>query len=145
MAEIQGCSNITYRLYDYGWTDKDGRPRKLHIEKSADVVDLLGSDKPRQPMRRLKYKKGSASELLCRCRYFQVERMLLNAEHCRKMVDYQTWENSFQVLLCLKGCGSLFMEKGGHLNFFKGDCIFVPARSAPLKLHGRAQMLAGSY
>lgn len=141
VAEIQECSNITYRLYDYDRVDKDGKPRRLHIEKAADVANLSGSDKPRQPMRTLKYKKGSALELLCRCKYFQVERMLLNTEHCREMVDYRTRENSFQVLLCLKGCGSLFMEKGGHLNFFKGDCIFVPARSVPVKLHGCAQLL----
>ena len=141
VAEIQECSNITYRMYDYGRLDKDGKPRQLHIEKAVDVASLFGSDKPRQPMRTLKYKKGSALELLCRCKYFQAERMLLNTEHCREMVDYRTKENSFQVLLCLKGCGSLFMEKGGHLNFFKGDCIFAPARSVPVKLHGCAQLL----
>lgn len=141
VAEIQECSNITYRMYDYGRTDKDGKPRELHIEKAADVANLRGSDRPRQPMRVLKYKKGSALELLCRCKYFQVERMLLNTEHCREMVDYQTQENSFQVLLCLKGCGSLFMESAEHINFFKGDCIFVPSRSALIKMHGNAQML----
>lgn len=144
VAEIQECSNITYRMYDYDRMDKDGKPRQLHIEKAVDVAKLYGSDKPRQPMRALKYKKGSALELLCRCKYFQVERMLLNTEHCREMVDYQTRENSFQVLLCLKGCGSLFMETDGRLNFFKGDCIFVPARSVPMKLHGSAQMLVVS-
>lgn len=141
VAEIQECSNITYRMYDYGRVDREGRQRELHIEKALDVADLSSSDKPRQPMRVLKYRKGSAIELLCRCRYFQVERMLLNTEHCREMVDYRTQENSFQVLLCLKGCGSLFMEQGGHIEFFKGDCIFVPAMSVPMKLHGSAQML----
>lgn len=144
VAEIQECSNITYRMYDYGRVDKNGKERELHIEKALDVADLSGSDRPRQPMRVLRYRKGSAIELLCRCRYFQVERMLLNTEHCREMVDYQTQENSFQVLLCLKGCGSLFMEGAEHIDFFKGDCIFVPAMSVPMKLHGRAQMLVVS-
>lgn len=142
VAEIQECSNLTYRMYDYGRTDKEGKPRELHIEKALEVANLSGSDRPRQPMRVLKYKKGSASELLCRCKYFQVERVLLNTEYCREMVDYQTEENSFQVLLCLKGCGSLFLEDSGCLHFFKGDCIFVPARSVPMKLHGNAQLLA---
>ncbi len=146
VAEIQECSNITYRMYDHGRVDKNGKGRELHIEKALDVADLSGSDRPRQPMRVLRYKKGSAAELLCRCKYFQVERMLLNTEHCREMVDHQTQENSFQVLLCLKGCGSLFMERAedtdeGYINFFKGDCVFIPARSAPLKLHGNAQIL----
>lgn len=141
VAEIQECSNITYRMYDHGRTDKNGKQRELHIEKALDVADLSARDKPRQPMRVLRYSPGSARELLCRCRYFQVERMLLNTEHCRGMVSYQTGENSFQVLLCLKGCGSLFIGEAEHIDFFKGDCIFVPAMSVPMKLHGSAQML----
>ena len=27
------------------------------------------------------------------------------------------------------------------MNFFKGDCVFVPAESIELKLHGKAQIL----
>ena len=141
VAEIQECSNITYRLYDYGRTGKDGKTRSLHIEQALETANLCGSDRPRQPMRVLRYKKGIAMELLCRCSYFQVERMLVNTEHCREMAQYQTQENSFQVFLCLKGCGSLFMENSQYLNFFKGDCIFLPARSVPVKIHGNAQLL----
>ncbi len=91
-------------------------------------------------MRVLKYQKGSATELLCRCRYFQVERQLINTERCREMADFKTDSNSFQVLLCIGGCGTMFGEEE-MLHFFKGDCIFVPADSVPLKLHGRAQFL----
>lgn len=141
IAEIQESSNLTYRLFDYNRVDKNGRLRELHIEKALDVVDLKGSAEPRQPMRVLKYKTGCASELLCRCKYFQVERQLINTERCREMADFKTTENSFHVLLCVNGCGTLFMENGLSLNFFRGDCIFVPAKSIALKLHGKAQML----
>jgi len=27
------------------------------------------------------------------------------------------------------------------LNFFKGDCMFVPAESIPLQIHGKAEIL----
>lgn len=140
MAEIQESSNVTYRLYDYHRVDKNGQERELHIDKALQVVNLKGSDQPRQPMRVLRYKKGCASELLCRCRYFQVERMLINTERCREMADYRTDSNSFQALLCVDGCGTLSGEDV-MINFFKGDCIFVPADSIALKLHGRAQLL----
>lgn len=141
IVEIQESSNLTYRLYDYNRLDKHGNLRELHIEKALNVVDLKGSAEPRQPMRVLNYKKGCASELLCRCKYFQVERQLINTERCREMVDFQTGSNSFQVLLCTNGCGVLFDENGEYINFFKGDCIFVPANSVPLKIHGKVQML----
>ena len=88
----------------------------------------------------LRYRPGCASELLTRCRYFQVERLLLNTEIHRALTDFQTGSNSFHALLCTEGCGVLFGEQF-MLNFFKGDCVFVPADSIPLKLHGRAQLL----
>lgn len=141
IAEIQENSNLTYRMYDYNRIDKEGKKRELHIDKALDVVDLKGNEKPRQPMRVLKYQSGCASEFLCRCKYFQVERQLINTERCRKMADFRTSQNSFHVLLCVSGCGILLSETAQSLNFFQGDCIFVPADSVPLKLHGRAQML----
>lgn len=140
IAEIQENSNLTYRLYDYNRVDKNGQKRELHIDKALAVADLKGSSEPVQPMRVLEYRKGCATELLCRCKYFQVERMLLNTEQNRDLVDFQTLENSFHVLLCTEGCGVIFGEDI-MLNFFKGDCIFIPANSIPLKIHGKAQML----
>lgn len=141
IAEIQENSNLSYRLYDYNRVDKNGKKRELHIDKALDVVSVKRSAEPRQPLRVLHYKRGAASEFLCRCKYFQVERQIINTERCRSMAEFQTDGNSFQVLLCLKGCGSILEEGGEMLNFFKGDCIFVPADSVLLKLHGKAQFL----
>ena len=130
---------MTYRLYDYDRVDKNGQPRELHTDKALEVAKLSTSSAPRQPMRVLKYRNGSASELLTRCKYFQAERVLLNTEG-RILADYRTGSNSFHALLCVDGCGVLFGQDC-MLNFFKGDCIFVPAESIPLKLHGKAQLL----
>ena len=140
IAEIQENSNVTYRLYDYNRADRNGKKRDLHIDKALDVANLKSSAIPRQPMRVLKYRNGGASELLTRCKYFQVERLLLNTEVYRQLLDFQTQENSYHALLVVDGCGSISGE-GFMMNFFKGDCIFVPANSIPLKLHGRAQIL----
>ncbi len=142
IAEIQESSNLTYRLFDYDRADKNGRKRELHLEKALDVLNYKKSRAPRQPMRVLRYQNGSARELLCRCKYFQVERYLLNTERTRKLVEFSTMENSFKVLLCLEGCGVLFMDGGKSLNIFKGDCIFVPAGCGPFKMHGKLQLLA---
>lgn len=140
IAEIQENSNITYRLYDYDRVDRDGHKRTLHVDKAMQVMNLKSSAFPRQPMRVLKYQNGCASELLTRCKYFQVERMLLNTEVHRQLMAYQIGSNSFHALLCVDGCGSMSGD-GFMLNFFKGDCLFVPADSISLKLHGKAQLL----
>jgi len=140
IAEIQENSNLTYRLYDYDRLDKDGRKRQLHPEKALDVVNLRAATEPRQPMRVLRYQPGYASEFLCRCKYFQVERILINTERCRSLAAMRTESTSFQVLLCVSGCGVLLSE-GEDIPFFKGDCIFFPADSVQVRIHGRAQLL----
>lgn len=81
VAEIQESSNLTYRLYDYDRIGKDGKKRELHINKALDVADLHGSAEPRQPLRVLKYRPGMASELLIRCKYFEVYGYCLNTLH----------------------------------------------------------------
>lgn len=141
VAEIQENSNITYRLYDYGRTDKKGNRRELHIEKALEVATLKSSQDLRQPMRVLKFKRGYATELLCRCRYFQVERMMISMKQRGETAELSPVENSFQILLCTEGCGVLFWDKGETLNFFHGDCVFVPANSADIRIHGQATLL----
>ena len=140
MAEIQESSNLTYRLYDYGRMDRNGKQRKLHVEKALQVMNMHSSALPRQPMRVLRYKRGCACELLTRCKYFQVERLLLNTDIYGLSLDYKTGSNGFQVLLCTEGRGFLSGDNF-TLPFSKGDCVFVPAESLPLKLGGQAQLL----
>lgn len=141
VAEIQENSNLTYRLYDYDRVGKDGKKRPLHVEKALAVANCKACGTPVQPIRVLKYTRGCARELLGRCKYFEVYRMLLNTERCREMVSYRADEESFRVLLCVDGCGSLQEENGMVHNFFKGDCIFFPADSGTVHLHGQAQLL----
>ena len=110
-------------------------------------------------MRVLQYRRGCATELLGRCRYFEVHRMLINTERCREMVPYRSDSSSFRVLLCVDGCGCIsyskayeeayksHRESAGYeprdevMRFYKGDCIFVPANSVEIRIHGRAQFL----
>lgn len=139
VAEIQESSNLTYRLYDYDRIGKDGKKRELHVDKALAVADLNNSMEPRQPLRMLKYQQGVASELLTRCKYFEVYRMLVNTER-RQKVYYQADEISFRVLLCVNGCGTI-SYKNESITFYKGDCIFVPANSDILFIHGKAQFL----
>lgn len=139
LAEIQQSSNLTYRLYDYERMDKYGHKRELHRDRALEVANLSSSIKPRQPMRVLRYRPGVASELLCRCKYFEVNRMLINTER-RQKVTYSADALSFRVLLCIDGDGSLLYDDEA-LKFRKGDCIFVPANSVMMEIQGDAQFL----
>lgn len=139
IAEIQENSNLTYRLYDYDRVGKDGKKRELHIDKALKVANLDVASEPKQPLRVLKYSRGCASELLCRCRYFEVYRMIVNTER-RQVVEYGTDSIAFKVLLCVNGCGTLSFDDE-LIQFYKGDCVFVPADSNNIHIHGQAQFL----
>ncbi len=39
LVEVQESSDITYRIYDFGRLDADGRPRELHTELAKDAID----------------------------------------------------------------------------------------------------------
>ncbi len=139
LAEVQQNSNVTYRLYDYKRRDKNGNFRELHVEKALEVINYKGGEEPRQPMRVLRYQPGCATELLCRCKYFQTERMLINTsdEGCTCVLDIGT--ESFQILLCLEGGGNLFRDE--RLEVSKGKCVFVPAGCGSVQISGKMQLL----
>ncbi len=139
IAEIQENSNITYRLYDYDRTDKNGNRRPLHMDRALDVACLDRMPDPVQPMRVLRYEPGVAKELLFRCRYFEVHRIMINASE-EDAIPYRADELSFRVLLCIDGEG---LAKGQDLSMVikKGDCIFIPADSECLKMSGKLQLL----
>ena len=141
IAEIQENSNLTYRLHDYNRRDKNGMLRPLQIEKALQVLNYKSSKSPRQPMRVLRYHPGCASELLCRCKYFQVERILLNTQPGSLLPDCSTSDLSFQVLLCVEGAGHLLTEENESISFQKGSCIFIPANSVKTQICGTAQLL----
>ncbi len=131
MAEIQENSNVTYRVYDYERIDKNGKKRDLHIEKALDVLELKHVGEVRQQMRLMRYQPGAASEVLCRCKYFQVNRVLVT-ECFRCKVE----KISFQVFLLLEGEMQI-----GELKVKKGDCVFLPAGCGEIEVRGKGQLL----
>lgn len=139
LAEIQQNSNVTYRLYDYNRKDRNGNLRELHLDKALEVAELHKSAAPRQPMRVLQYQPGCATELLCRCKYFQVERMLVNAQGTDGVELVTAGKDSFVILLCIEGNGELNNDE--TLEVKKGSCLFIPADCGQLKLKGKMQLL----
>jgi mannose-6-phosphate isomerase len=40
LFEVQQASDLTYRIFDWNRLGADGKPRALHVEKAADVLDF---------------------------------------------------------------------------------------------------------
>ena len=123
IAEIQESSNLTYRVYDYDRLDKTGKKRELHFDKAMKVLNMKAEEGYKQKARLVHYYPGCSREILCRCKYFETEKVKVT-----KGISFTVMKSSFQVLLCLDGDGGLeTFEYRKPLRFKKGDCIFLPA------------------
>ena len=119
IAEIQQNSNTTYRIYDYGRKDKNGKERELHIDKACDVTALCPS--VISPAHTAVDLGGYTSRLLTSCSIFTVH--LLNVYEKAELVTDKT---SFEHLLVTEGSGRL-EGKDFDMDITKGDSIFIPA------------------
>ncbi len=137
LAEIQESSNLTYRLYDYNRIDKNGRKRELHFDKAVKVLNMEPIRHTEQRHRAVHYYYGCSRELLCRCRYFETERIRV-----RKGFSFSVLSSSFQVLLCTEGEGGLETDGSNRpLRFRKGACIFIPAGLGRCHVIGECDLL----
>lgn len=77
--ETQQASDLTYRIFDWNRTGPDGKPRELHIEKAADVLDYARG--VRGAVEPLDYTfDGMARSALIADSHFVVERVVAGAE-----------------------------------------------------------------
>lgn len=125
IAEIQESSNVTYRVYDYNRVDKNGKKRELHFDKAVQVMNMDVASGMSQKPRMVKYYPGCSRELLCRCKYFETERIQV-----KKGFSFSVQDSSFQVLMCLDGYGQVETMDADlkPMRFSKGETLFLPAR-----------------
>ena len=138
IAEIQESSNVTYRVYDYDRVDKNGKKRELHFDKAVQIMNMDAAADVKQKPRIIKHYPGCSRELLCRCKYFEVERIQVT-----KAFSFSVKEESFQVLMCLEGEGQIetMDEDLKPVRFMKGRTMFLPAGLGRCLVIGEATVL----
>ncbi len=118
IIEVQESSSITYRLYDYGRKDANGRERELHIEKALQVIDKTHTKVPEQTREYDRYEEaGFAVRALSSCEYFNVKEVEISGEY---PISHPT---SFVAVTAVCGEGSF--DNGYPIT--KGDTFLVPA------------------
>lgn len=134
IAEIQQNSNTTYRIYDYGRTDKNGNSRELHIDKACDVTNLCPAESfpYNEPVRY----DGYMARLLASCKYFTVH--LLDIE---QKADLKTDETSFEHILVINGECILKSSSNDDISLKKGDSVFIPAGYGDFSLCGNCLII----
>ncbi len=128
IAEIQQNSNVTYRVYDYGRIDNEGKQRELHIDKAVAVTN-----------KNIISRKNNATPHLAQCDYFIVDKLYIDDTHIKKIEGKQT-ETSFMHILIVEGNGIVSMNNE-ILSFRKGDSLFIPAGSESFTIEGACEAL----
>ena len=119
VAEIQQTSDITYRIYDYGRTGADGKPRELHTELAKDAIDYTVL-----PDYRSHYVAGKNREVpLVSCPYFVTSLYDLDRAFVRDLSEL----DSFLIVMCLEGNGVLCEDEGDEVPLRRGETLLVPA------------------
>ncbi len=128
IAEIQQNSNVTYRVYDYGRTGKDGKKRELHTDKALAVTN-------RTPVMR----NSGCYPHVAACDYFTVDKLNLDGKVMQEMAG-EVSEKSFASILILEGEG--IIENQGELAAYKkGDSFFLPAGCGSYRVKGTCDAL----
>ncbi len=128
IAEIQQNSNVTYRVYDYGRTGKDGKKRELHIEKALAVTNRAPAERD-----------GKCYPHVADCDYFTVDKLNLDGKIMQEMTGNVS-EASFLSILILDGEG-VIVNQGEKVEYKKGDSFFMPAGCGSYTVKGTCDAL----
>jgi mannose-6-phosphate isomerase len=131
IAEIQQNSNTTYRVYDYGRKNKDGKERPLHIENAIEVTNLSPA-----VMNDFSHSVSANDEkLLSRSKYFTVFELKIRSS--KKLL---VTSDSFCSLLFTEGEGQI-LYKNERYDYKTGDCYFLPAGLGECEITGSCTVL----
>ncbi len=79
LFETQQASDLTYRIFDWNRVDSNGKPRELHVQKAADVLDYHREE--RGAAETISYQfEGLARTALVASKRFVVERIIASDE-----------------------------------------------------------------
>jgi mannose-6-phosphate isomerase len=132
LYEVQENSDITFRLYDWGRVDAQGRPRELHLE---DALGSLRHDRHAVVTRPLA--RDDWREVLAACRYFVLERWRIDG---RRPLP-ATSATSFRLLSCIAGELTITGTEAEALTLPLGRTALLPADLPDVELNGRATVL----
>ena len=128
VCEIQQNSDLTYRIYDWDRVGKDGKPRKLHIDKAIDVIDFSSR------VEKIKSENKTYQAIL-KSPDFNVDKIDVQSEY----IDNSNID-SFYAINIVDGHGNLIYEDK-EIEIKKGDSFIIPAQLGEYKIEGKITFL----
>lgn len=139
LYELQEYSDVTYRMYDYGRLDGEGRPRELHIERSLDVACFQPSARIKMQPVTLAQTAQYRDRCLVACRYFVTRELVL---HTPTSIDGQT-AGSCLILSSLDADLLVRYSTDVHAceRLLRGQTMILPAALGAYRIEGEGAFL----
>lgn len=123
LAEVQQTSDITYRIYDYGRLDLNGKLRELQSDLAAQALDF-------QVYKDYRNSYSDTIDMANPCidtEHFSVRVLSLNNPIHRNMVMY----DSFVIITCVQGeCSIRIRSTKDMVTLTEGFSCLIPAAIA---------------
>lgn len=132
LVEIQESSDITYRIFDYGRRDNNGRLRELHTDLARDAIDYNVKESYKNPP----LPEGDKESELIRCEHFTTRLYRIDSER-----ELPTEPDSFTVVICIKG-ETTIKCRDGEETLRAGHTALIPADANPIHISGNGTILS---
>ena len=133
LAEIQQTSDVTYRIYDFKRKDKDGNYRELHTQEAAESINYAVEKNYRTEY----VPTQNQGVSLVSCPYFNTSVYDLTEP---MTIDYSELD-SFVILICVKGSGTVTDNEGNTIDLQAGETILIPATTDTIQVEGSIRFL----
>ncbi|WP_424962688.1 type I phosphomannose isomerase catalytic subunit [Ekhidna sp.] len=114
IAEVQQTSDVTYRIYDFDRTDKNGNKRELHTDLAIDAIDFSEPDEVKSSY---DHSLNQANSIVS-SPYFSTNKLFLDQP---KAINRSALD-CFKIYIAVGGSGKI---EGEPIKF--GEVILVPA------------------
>lgn len=125
VIEIQQPVDITYRLYDYGRLDSDGRPRPLHVDEALQATHY--DSWQIEPLR----VSPRCGEVIRIADIGDIAVNLMALDHPKEYIVAQI--DSFIILTCAEGHVNC-VYGDDHLTLVPGESLLIPAEMTDMTL-----------
>lgn len=128
ILEIQQNSDTTYRVYDWGRTGLDGKPRQMHISES--LRSILWDDFEPKPVR-----ASSRAPFIAEAKEFTIRKLPMESG------ERVTFESGEEPRILSVVTGTLQEEGGSSEVLTRGDNVILPYASTSTFFAQQASML----
>ncbi len=118
LAEVQQTSDITYRIYDYGRKDKNGKTRELHTELALESIDFSVNKNLNKHVEPI---PNEPTEIIS-CAYFTTNILLIEDSQHFDLSE----RNCFTIYICVEGYGTLNYKRHSEI-INMGETLLLPA------------------